>query len=105
MMYDVLVAQIENDGYVARVLAWPDCEVKAASREDAIALARIAILKRLAKTEIVQIEIKPEDIENPWLKFAGMWADDPHFDDFVTEIERYRREIDVEQGFEMGEQA
>ena len=28
--------------------------------------------------------------ENPWLRFAGMWADDPTFDDFLDRIARAR---------------
>jgi hypothetical protein len=53
-------------------------------------------MERLARGEVSTIEIKPEDIEHPWLKFAGTWADDPTFDEFQAEIERYRREIDAE---------
>jgi hypothetical protein len=34
--------------------------------------------------------------ENPWLAIAGSLADDPFFDDYIAEIERYRREIDRE---------
>ena len=96
MTYDVLLEKVAHNGYTARVLAWPDCAVAAETREKVLALARMTILERLAQAEIVTIEVKPEEIANPWLKFAGMWADDPYMDEFRTEIERYRREIDAE---------
>ena len=32
--------------------------------------------------------------EDPWEKYAGMFADDPDFDDVMKEIEAYRKELD-----------
>ena len=32
---------------------------------------------------------------NPWLATAGSLVDDPFFDDYVAEIERYRKELDL----------
>jgi hypothetical protein len=37
---------------------------------------------------------KPE--KNPWLATAGSLSEDPFFDDYVAEIERYRQELDRE---------
>lgn len=34
--------------------------------------------------------------ENPWLKMAGRFKDDPHFDEMLADIEAYRRERDTE---------
>jgi hypothetical protein len=31
---------------------------------------------------------------NPWLATAGSLVDDPFFDDYIAEIERYRKELD-----------
>jgi hypothetical protein len=31
--------------------------------------------------------------ENPWLRFAGMWADDPTFGDFLNRIARIRDKV------------
>jgi len=33
---------------------------------------------------------------DPWVKFAGMFKDDPLFDEFVQDIAAYRRELDAE---------
>jgi hypothetical protein len=32
--------------------------------------------------------------DNPWLRFAGMWADDPDWDVFQDAMAAERREID-----------
>ncbi|MEM9544046.1 MAG: hypothetical protein AAGA60_31750 [Cyanobacteria bacterium P01_E01_bin.42] len=33
---------------------------------------------------------------NPWVRFSGMFKDDPLFDEFVEEMAAYRRKIDEE---------
>jgi hypothetical protein len=35
-----------------------------------------------------------EQTENPWLAIAGSLVDDPFFEDYIAEIERYRQELD-----------
>jgi hypothetical protein len=44
-----------------------------------------------------QLQNKKEDIssDNPWIKYAGMFKDDPQFDEFLTEMESYRQELDT----------
>ena len=42
-------------------------------------------------------ELRRKNPNNPWLQMAGIFADDPDFDDFLAEIEKYRRELDAEQ--------
>jgi hypothetical protein len=34
--------------------------------------------------------------DNPWIKYAGMFKDDPQFDEFLTEMESYRQKLDTE---------
>ena len=36
------------------------------------------------------------EYSEPWVKFAGMFKDDPLFDDFVEDMAAYRRELDAE---------
>ncbi|MBD2775710.1 hypothetical protein [Iningainema tapete] len=33
---------------------------------------------------------------DPWVEFAGMFKDDPLFDEFVEDMAAYRRELDAE---------
>ena len=46
-------------------------------------------------SEIIQIDLEPTTSEtHPWLQFAGMWSDDPTWDEFDAEVKAYRQEID-----------
>jgi predicted RNase H-like HicB family nuclease len=49
--------------YTARVLAWPDCVVTGKTRDEVITRIRHKIVKRLAQSEIVTIEIEPAILE------------------------------------------
>jgi hypothetical protein len=42
-------------------------------------------------------ELRRKNPDNPWLKLAGKYADDPTYDDMLAYIEEYRRELDAEQ--------
>jgi hypothetical protein len=33
---------------------------------------------------------------HPWLEFAGIFKDDPSFDQFLKEMENYRKEVDAQ---------
>jgi hypothetical protein len=33
---------------------------------------------------------------HPWLEFAGIFKDDPSFDQFLQEMETYRKEVDAQ---------
>ncbi|MCE7981654.1 MAG: type II toxin-antitoxin system HicB family antitoxin [Caldilinea sp. CFX5] len=94
--YDILVEKSTTNGYIARVIAWPDCTVEAPTRAAALAQIRSLILERLAKAEIVTLAITPEEMAHPWLPFAGDWADDPGIEDFRAAIEAHRRELDAQ---------
>lgn len=37
---------------------------------------------------------KVEELD-PWVKFAGIFKDDPLFDEFVEDMATYRRELDA----------
>ena len=94
LKYDVMVEQTNGKGYTARLLAWPETVVEAPTQEKALQQMRVLLLERLAKTDIVTLEIQHTEIGHSWAPFAGMWADDPSFDEFQAEIQRYRREVD-----------
>ncbi|MCI0524777.1 MAG: hypothetical protein L0Y75_05890 [Acidobacteria bacterium] len=66
----------------------------------------MALAERLSQSKVVTIEVEtPQQLraeevtgqsDNPWLKYAGIFADDPTFDDFLEKIAEYRREVDAE---------
>lgn len=39
---------------------------------------------------------KAVEQSSPWVRFSGMFEDDPQFDEFVEEMEKYRSKIDAE---------
>ena len=78
------------------MLAWPGFSVEAPTREKAIRCAQAAIESRLAQEDIVMVEVEPEERPNPWVEMAGIFADDPTWDEFQAEIEKYRRELNAE---------
>jgi hypothetical protein len=50
--------------------------------------SQIQLISRLSN------QTQPQPEENPWLAIAGSLSDDPFFDDYIAEIERYRQELD-----------
>ncbi|OGO39742.1 MAG: hypothetical protein A2Z04_02700 [Chloroflexi bacterium RBG_16_57_9] len=97
MVYNVLLTRNPDNGYTARVLAWPEMVVTGDTREEVLVRTRTQILQQLAGgAEIVQIEVEPTEGEHPWMRYAGMWEDDSTFNDFQARIEAYRYEIDAE---------
>jgi hypothetical protein len=49
----------------------------------------------LLENRIAQLETS-SPTPDPWVKFAGMFKDDPLFDEFVEDMAAYRRELDAE---------
>jgi predicted RNase H-like HicB family nuclease len=98
MTYNAVVESNQGKSYRATVLGWPDCTVAGATREEALAQLREAVRRRLSEVEIVPLEIDLPENANPWVRFAGMFQDDPHFDEVVKEMEADRRELDEEEG-------
>jgi len=101
MQYQLFVQDQPGNGYVAAVLGIPDCVAQGRTKEEAIAKAKAALAERLAQGEIVTIDIESAHAErtgNPWLDNFGRFKDDPTFDDFLAEIEVYRRELDADFG-------
>ena len=98
MTYKAVVENDRGRAYKATVLGWPDCTVGGVSREEVLAKLREAFRKRLASVEIVPLEIDLPETANPWVRFAGMFEDDPLFDEVVKEMEADRRALDAEEG-------
>jgi hypothetical protein len=83
----------------ATVLGLPDCQVEAATDEQAIAQLQQVMIQRLAKARIVPLEIPlasallPLKRENPWTEFIGLFEGDAEFAAIAAEL-RAERELD-----------
>jgi hypothetical protein len=80
----------------ASVLGLPNCQVEAATDEQAIAQLQQIIIQRLAKARIVPLEIPlassslPPRRENPWMEFIGMFEGDAEFAVIAAELRAER---------------
>jgi predicted RNase H-like HicB family nuclease len=95
----ILLEYNSQGNAIATVLELPNCHAEAPTREQALEELKIQVATRLGKAEILSLELQPSPIqhpENPWMKFAGVFKDDPDFDQFQQSIQDYRREIDVQ---------
>jgi predicted RNase H-like HicB family nuclease len=89
----------QGNAMIATVLELPNCHAEAPTREQALEELKKQVVARLEKAEILSLELQPPPVqqpENPWMKFAGAFKDDPHFDEFQQAIQDYRREVDAQ---------
>ncbi|MDB9534954.1 hypothetical protein PN451_03670 [Dolichospermum planctonicum CS-1226] len=99
LTYDVLIEHQEDRTVKATLLSLPECQGFGANKEEALNdLIQLFQARKpeIVTLEIVTLEIEPAKTEHPWLKFAGMFEDDPHFDEVQQYIAEYRRELDTE---------
>ena len=99
----------------ASVMEFPDCHVEAATREEAISQVQAAFLERLAQIETISWDVplssaqsswglngSEPKTESPWVKFAGIFENDPDFEDVMSRIQAERdawgdEEMDVSE--------
>lgn len=105
VLVNVIVKQESDGKTVAIVPGLPELQVEAsdvwrqvASRLRTTALAQLQerLEMHLANAEIVSLSVKLPSTEqnNPWLAMAGVFKDDPQFEQMLEAIENYRQEID-----------
>ena len=93
MTYDVLLTK-KDEKFIARVREWPEIMVEGDTEEEVLSKAQADLKSLLVSGRIVQLDLEVKPDEHPWLKFAGMFADDPDWDEFQESIHQYREEID-----------
>ena len=96
MRYTVFLKQ-HNGQYTAVVPLLPACSAQARTREEVLQKVRVAIQETLAEMEITTVEVDVPThpaTSNPWLETAGMFKDDPLFDEMLAEVAAYRQTLD-----------
>jgi hypothetical protein len=81
--------------FTAELLGAPDIRATAATREQAIEQVRALLQEQVDLGSIAAIEIPRR---NSLMEFAGMWKDDPTFDNYLEEIRKFREEEDRREG-------
>jgi predicted RNase H-like HicB family nuclease len=95
MQYTLILTETAEGSIQVTIPALPACRVEAATRDDAIRLAREAIAQLVGRSEVVHVEIPaqpratPSLHETPWPWFATAKAD-PTWDALFDEIEQRR---------------
>jgi predicted RNase H-like HicB family nuclease len=100
MTFQIFIQNQPEQGYVASVIGIPDCVAEGATKEEAVVKAKEVLSRLLTQGEIVSVEMEnvlQTQPDNPWLKIAGKYKDDPTWDDFQANIAEYRRELDAEE--------
>jgi hypothetical protein len=83
---------------LATVLELPECRVMADTVDNALLEVQQQLNRRLAKTEVVSVEIPNNSIqaEHPMLKFAGIFKDDHDFAAVVASFKQERAITETE---------
>ena len=95
LTYDVLIENQEDGTVKATLLSLPECQGLGNTETEAIEQLDKILQVRLGNAKIVTLEIVAPKTENPWLKIASKYKDDPQFDQMLEYIEEYRRELDA----------
>lgn len=93
MKISVLIEPLNGKGFRATGGEPLAIIAEGATREEALDRLKAEVQARLkAGAEIVSLEVEPE--EHPLLKYAGMYKDDPMFEEWIQAIEDYRDQVD-----------
>ena len=97
MVYDILVTQDADQCYTARVLSLPDIIISGSDEMDVLQRVQTAIAHLHRNSHIVRLSIPtPTGKEaDPWFRAAGMWAEDPDWEQFQHAIKRSRQQMDT----------
>ena len=69
-------------------------ETEGASREEALERLRQLAISRLSSGELVSVSLPNGDAHHSWMQFAGIWKDHPDYEQFVQNVNEYRKGVD-----------
>jgi predicted RNase H-like HicB family nuclease len=94
----VLIEPIAGNGFRARGCEPLALVAEGATREEALQKVREQLQERLqAGAQIVPLDVPSQ--ENPWVKFAGMFKDDPYFAEVIDIMAEERRLVDEDPNY------
>src|SRR2546422_2893574 len=93
MQIPVVVERVKGNGYRARSAEPVAISARGSTREEALAKLREKIDTRLKKgTELIGLEVGSQP--HPLAEFAGMFKDDPDFEEVLKIMAENRRRMD-----------
>jgi hypothetical protein len=87
MDFTLLVKTMPSGQIEASVLEIPSCRVQADSRDSAIESLRFNLAAEIQDAEVVTCQMPIRGAKPPWLKFAGIFENNPDFAEIVDEIQ------------------
>jgi hypothetical protein len=100
MQIPILVEPVSSNGY--RATCGPPLALSAegATREEAVDNLERLLRDRLSNgVELVAAEVPARVVENPWVKYAGMFKDDPMFAEVLGIMKENRRKDEEDPGY------
>jgi predicted RNase H-like HicB family nuclease len=97
MQIPVLIEPIADAGFRARSGEPLSLVAEGSTREEALGKLRHLLETKLQNgSELMNLQMGVE--VNPWLRGAGLFADDEQFQEWQAVIEENRRKLDEEEG-------
>ncbi|MBW4643028.1 MAG: type II toxin-antitoxin system HicB family antitoxin [Goleter apudmare HA4340-LM2] len=98
MQYQVFVQSQSQENFVASVVGMPNLTVEGRTEEEAILKVKSALETELARGKFVTIEVNPKiqlNATTSKMRYAGIFANDPTFDDFMEKLTVIREESNL----------
>lgn len=98
MQIPVLIEPVPGNGYRARGGEPLVLTAEGATPDEALQKLRELLGNRLTgETRLVPLEVPNGD--NPWRQMAGMFKDDPLFEDCLKAMAEYRKEVEEDPNY------
>ncbi len=95
MQIPILIEPVAGNGFRSRGGELFGLSVEGATRDEVLAKLRDQLAARPREgTELISLEVAAQPTGNPWVQFAGMFKDDPYFEEWQQAIADNRRKMD-----------
>jgi predicted RNase H-like HicB family nuclease len=99
MQYQVFVQNPADLTFLASVVGLPNLTANGITEKEAITKLKGILDAQFKNGKMVTIDVDLPTEEfiqasDPWIDNIGIFQDDPTFDDFLSEVNAYRNEVD-----------
>jgi len=95
MQNPILIEQVAGNGFRSRGGEPFDLSAEGKTAGEVRVRLQEQLEARLrAGAAIVSLDVTEQHLANPWIEFAGMFKDDPYFEEWQKAIAENRRKID-----------
>ena len=95
MQIPILIEPVAGNGFRSRGGEPFGLSVEGATRQEVLDKLKEQLAACLRDgTELVSLDVTAQPASNPWVQFAGMFKDDPYFEEWQQAIADNRRKMD-----------